>query len=797
MKLLSQTIAFLFIFISTLNFTIPNLSAKSQASHDETYTFRFSDEELRPIVVSLEGAEEVLVAGDMAFTRECLLSIGRPGIYNLQCDLDEEGCVYLINLDGSRTIVGVRIGDVQIREKIRVEKDPNTADFPAIDYHDPNVAEPMKIFLKPPAFRLEITYKFVNPLDNMSAEQIQELWWIIIDDWKGDFEDKLKYIDPNRTWVSIADSPEQKDKSSLSFFPEQLRYLSISDCFRTKEEMSQLSKFTYLKFLIVHDLEFELDISMIQENTELLYLSFTDNSIELKNVEALSNLRNLCVLNMAELEDLEDISFVASLKSLQKLDISGTGVEDLSYLTGLENLTKVQATMAPVAILPKGKLPKLETLWIMGSKLSLEDIEEFERNNPYCAVIYGWNRSIYKALAGTTRIEVQPYLGGWLPLFVENDIHAISNLVENLRFDPCELDVSTLCTADLCLVFCNDDIPLETLEIVCSGHIRWDKGWPSEVMLTQASGDYLANWLGERGIEYMLDEREKMKDEDKAAREKMEETLYEFLAILPDDLATAIEERYKYREEEREKRQETMSLDIARRICEHQVYEDVISTIKSHIPDDKERAELCLKMFAKSGPSPNYYDYALRNILRELDEETKRTAVEKLLADPNGKCGVAKWIFDMHGWEELDSNYLEEILIPVAHAGLTNHTPPERMRIIRTLGRIRVNPSRIILRQILNNTLILPELKPQNGGPEKPIPLSTRPFQYSYQAEAALSLAELRDAESLPLIQDLCDKADGADRRIFEMALERLLEPEPEPESLELDQLEWIEFMKK
>ena len=106
------------------------------------------------------------------------------------------------------------------------------------------------------------------------------------------------------------------------------------------KDFSELKELKHLTSLAIIYSKFD-NINFIHELTTLKYLYFDDNKtiINLENLNSLSNLENLCLLN----SKISDITAIGSLHKLKVLWIYHNKIKDISVISKLENLEEIIA----------------------------------------------------------------------------------------------------------------------------------------------------------------------------------------------------------------------------------------------------------------------------------------------------------------------------------------------------------------------------------------------------------------------------------------------------------------------
>jgi hypothetical protein len=412
---------------------------------------------LRPQIFSLQGRDEP-APGDVARVCGTLIVLNGHGDHLFEDRMPQDGCLYEINNDGSKSIVAVYIGDYQ------------------------------------PCCR---PAKFFSPLDKMTPDEIRKLRGVEI--WeKGDKHLKnLKYIDPNHTIVAACSSNWRETEKICKGLSAKIRYFSGEMDY--VQELSKQKKLTNLRFLYAQ--EGDIDFSLLKKSEQLQYLriqdryewdDYTENDIY--DVKGSLDLKHLNVLCIAGYRKLSDLNFVSKLNplSLKRLEIPLSNVRDLQPLSEFQNLHELDITGCPVEHLPDGEFHHLRNLWAIGTQLPSADLEHFKVGHKRCFVAYDWNQALSELLKGVTRIEIESEPGPHDddPPYISETITSpekISSITRNIHVEVCRNDTGD----DFYGIwhFYRGDRKACSVRLAgVMGFIaEWQKGWPRGVRLTRTS----------------------------------------------------------------------------------------------------------------------------------------------------------------------------------------------------------------------------------------------------------------------------------------------------------------------
>lgn len=159
-------------------------------------------------------------------------------------------------------------------------------------------------------------------------------------------------------------------KTKLEISSPDIEHLFIYNC-KSIEDISALEETLKLKGLYLKYGDTTIDLISIMKLTDLKVLDIFHCNI--KNINALSNLKNLEFLNIGSAQ-VEDITALKDLKNLRYLVMHHNKISDISPLSGLTNLEYLQASSNNIENVESLRnMRKLEYLVLAGNKVS--DVE--------------------------------------------------------------------------------------------------------------------------------------------------------------------------------------------------------------------------------------------------------------------------------------------------------------------------------------------------------------------------------------------------------------------------------------
>jgi hypothetical protein len=391
---------------------ISSFSYAAQVDSFHKYRFFFdflnSREENRLWIYSFNGGDTPSRGDVVKLTDDGFMVLDEPGKYIIQCEpnkvLPDSENLCRLNADGTKTVILTKIG---------------TGEYFGDILH-------------------------FSVLDKMTPEQIRKIRGVELLEGAERHLKNFRYLDLSRTVIAVGWNTHPKRLAKV--IDPNIELLCCAQAIF--EELAKRGKISKLRFLLLTDPN-RVDFEVIAKAKNLAYLEIHhyEGRGQFSASGKITN-PNLKVIKLPDCNNLSDISFVGACKSLEVLEIPRTKVSDLRPLSGLENLRLVNASGAPVKHLPDGSLKNLDQLWVMGSKLKLEQVEKFESAHPKCIVGFGWNRSLSKLLADVDRVEIDMREGctccseepDYIPYKVINTLKEVRKYSQNLSVDPNEAD---------------------------------------------------------------------------------------------------------------------------------------------------------------------------------------------------------------------------------------------------------------------------------------------------------------------------------------------------------------------
>lgn len=683
------------------------------------YVFTVNGKPFGPPVISLSGDPEHPRPGDLVGVDRLWLALGEERECHFLTTPREDGRLLLKAADGTKRVIGASVtwtykGDTKI------------------------------------AF---------NPLAKLSPEQLRGLWGIRLDGWPQGIEKKLAHLDPARACITVTSNTAQGKAKRFPPLPAGVRYLRLGESSSDGiEDFRPIARHKSLSVLTISTMsQTPLDLRLIEGNKQLEYLDLTGNRVE--NTGALATLGGLRFLDLNWCKGVEDVRFAAGLHRLRRLNLSRTGVGDLSPLDGLEALEVVNAQMTPVAQLPQGKLPALRRLVLFSTPVSKEAVQAFARAHPECKVLDGWAAGFREAVAGTTRVRVRS--GGTCHRRIDREktlaevtgAAEIREFVEGIGIDEKRSGGHCMCCGDPSFEFYRGKELIATLGFHHGQSVRWPGEWPGDGMLTAASAEFLVRWLDARGVHEPLAAWEKIRRQEASARRRM----LRLTTLLPPEVLSGLQKARSA--------------------------EDAVKAFEQGVKDPVDRAVLFLRLYGCDNGTWNHYN-ALDKPLSEMflpgvAKATLSAAVAKAPKDPAAANGAARWIFSDRKVDSIDGKTLAAVLPELAKAGLTHPRQRNRRDTIAALGRLKTPQAIGLLRGCLGaKTRVRPLPEDEQEEPGGMVVFrpggTTLGEEVSDGAYAAEVLSKLGDRQSLKNIAALAGKAEGQEKKVLEEAVRRL-----------------------
>ncbi|PAY19291.1 hypothetical protein CKO51_11790 [Rhodopirellula sp. SM50] len=385
-----------------------------------------------------------------------------------------------------------------------------------------------------------------NPLSSMSQEEIAGLWGVLVEAWSDEIEQQLKAIDCEKTLLTVTQDWRRGTTNPLPPLPRETRYLRV--LFNSSEgqitKVGRLKSLTELRYFELNgDPKLTFDFKLLSNCKKLEGLTVLRHQLE--NTGSLSSLRELRHLDLSDQrERLRDVGFVANLGRLETLDVSMNAIANLDSLAGLKHLKWVNADATLVERLPE-KLA-LEVLRVQSTPLSNQQVAEFAKANPQCLIMHRWGDSLRNMVSDATRLVVRTHhfaadsdASSRKFLFESDDPAEIQEMVDGIKIDDSQSGFHCMCEGDPFLDFYLGDELLTTVGFHHGRSLRWSQGWWGDGMLTPGSGQFLVEWLDDRGVSGPADEIRQAQQQQRAANRKLKRAM----SGLPEEVAQAFAER--------------------------------------------------------------------------------------------------------------------------------------------------------------------------------------------------------------------------------------------------------------
>jgi hypothetical protein len=313
-----------------------------------------------------------------------------------------------------------------------------------------------------------------------SRDNIAGLWKLAIYDWTPSCAEKVTWIDPTRTHVSISG----RNMKAIPSLPPDVRYLEVESfedwgALRNLRELRELS-IKYAK---------DFDATVLSGLTQLRKL--TIHAETLVNAGALGKLKRLDRVSLDYVGELESLEFAASLPGLERLDLLETGREkrsrsiSLRPLARLGYLKSIHAQGSTVTDLPARGLPGLRYIDVTRTHVKKSDVAAFRNARPDVEFYEGGTKATAKVIAGATRARLYQLddfgkRGGFTDV---NDPAEIKEVLGLFQIDDSQGGACG-CGASRFLQLFKDDALLDQFKIACGG--------------AQAFGGKSGGWLYEK-----------------------------------------------------------------------------------------------------------------------------------------------------------------------------------------------------------------------------------------------------------------------------------------------------------
>lgn len=695
-------------------------SAWLHAEDTPSYMLNVNGEETKLYVRSLNATPDGPQPGDLAYVSGFWLPLSQERRMEFRLKEKQRDVLYAVQPDGTERIAGVSVSEDSTGDKRVLH----------------------------------------NPLEGMKDEDLRALRSVRLGHWSQEIAAQVAKLDTERVAIEVLGDAIQANQGVLPPMPKEIRYLCIraSSSMEIKD-LSPLAGTDSLVFFHLYSCcDAPFNLVWLSKNAGLRYLNLGGE--RLANVNELVSLTNLRYLDLQYVDEVKDIGFARQLASLREVDLTNTGVEDLRPLAGLKELADVSADSAPVQQLPEGEMPGLRKLRVMSTKLTDASVERFSKANPRCKVVHRWGSAFRDAVSGTTRIRVRT--GGTChtdptrekTIFEVSDAEGVKQFIAAVKLDEARSNFHCMCCGSPTFELYKDKELLLSLGFHHGRSLRWPGGWPGDGLLIDASGGWFCDWLADHGIKGPKQERE----EEMLRAAAMERRTLFYQKTLPEKVLKVLDES------------EDNPAAVAKAFTEAQ-------------PDTMQRVELLFRLYGCDNGSWNHYggmDELLREkLLPSVGAADLATAARKLVADPMGGNGVARWVLGDQKWESLSEKDRPEIVALLARVGLSHPREICRRRAVYALAQVKGEPAIIVLKAALNGELKPREL-PKGDEAEAGNQVcfcpgdSEVPKGCSDATYAGLVLARWGVKDCLGTLRELVQTAKEEEKKILEEAVDLL-----------------------
>jgi hypothetical protein len=444
---------------------------------------------------------------------------------------------------------------------------------------------------------------------------------------------------------------------------------------------------------------------------------------------------------------------------LGELDVDGSKVTDLSVITALPGLRILRADHSKLRTLPQRALPSLEELWIRETLVPEVTVDEFERRNPQCKVLYGWLRLLRKHVKDARRLVVWEETAdeqGKHILVETADRSQIHDLLDQIVVDEAASGGHCACFGSPMIEFWGDENLLATISVHHGFRLRWSGYWVGDADLTRESARNLCAWLRDRGAPGPWEEFQEQ-ESGRQAEERRQAAISE---ILPEDLHRA------FREAEDE--------------------EELSEVFRTAAQEKSQLSEYCLKILGCDIASWHISEdishaaELATEILPELGHKANSKALQRCVVKQEDRMacyGAARALYWFGRWDDFEDQVVEDALGILTRISLQHPRKENRRRIMSIIAEIPGGDE--LLEMILKGEIeVLPLPEEQHDEPHGFVTVHGRekgePVDASDRAYAAWLLARLGKKEHLPEIRRLEEKAEGPDKEAYQSALQML-----------------------
>lgn len=687
------------------------------ARTDARDEFTLNGQTVAPEFLSVNAVPDTIAAGDVATVGGLSFVLGEPGTLHLHQLASDRNRLWQASTGGKRELLACRV----------------TRKF------SENGKQP----------------ELVNPLAKLGEAQLRALRGVAIDAWTDGMERTLAKLDVAKCFLEITENAGSGTPKAMPKLPVATRYLRIRESssdnlknLAALKALPQLQVFSYSGFTD------GFDLALLAAAGRLRYLDITAGGEALQNVAILSKLTQIRTLGLGGLHGQKDASFLRGLDELRVLNLDRSRVEDLSALGELRAITHVDADASAVAKLPGKAVPTLVRFHAIGARIGEKEAAEFQRLNPQCQVVTGWQRTLDSALQGVTRIRVRS--GGVChrdmksekTLIEVKEPAAIAEIISSIGVNEEESGDHCMCCGEPSIEFYAGEKLAVTLGVHHGISLRWQEGWPADGRLIPRSSSALTEWLAKNGIKGPAEELARNRGRNEAA----ELRALAIKAILPIAVWDALQKATS---------QETAA-----------------DAFLKNIADDAQRAEVFLRMFGCDQGSWSNYDQwdelVKDSLLPKIPSAT--LAKVKLEAGSQVANGLGRWLFFERKWQDWQRAELDAVFEVTAGEGLIHPREGNRRKTLLAIGGLGGATAVKLLTAVLRNEIrprkLPDDRQAESGGMVAFTPEPQEiPAGCPDQIHAAIWLARMKDAPTRPEIEKLAATLRGKELAALKKAL--------------------------
>ena len=506
-----------------------------------------------------------------------------------------------------------------------------------------------------------------NPLETMPAAEARMLRGVRLETWSDAVRASLAKLDLERTCIFVSKGAAVAAGHAVPDLPVGVRYLCLADRqlvkvdlgdgastfeldpgFRALDGLRRLTRLEFLQSRLI-----DLDLALLEAARELRVLDLDGATGRLPPLPELRH------LEFGWAKEAPSLDALGAATKLRLLFCQGTSVADLIGLDEYPDLVELDIRRTGVTWLPGGRLPHLEVVRALATRIPAEDEASFRALNPTCALKNRYLPALLEAVRGANRIELQrPSRFGDVVHTVEGEAE-VSAFIALIEIDDARSGGYCMCSGNADLWFYKDDDSLVLMSLHHGLSLRWT-GWPGDAALTPASGRAISRKVAEWGL-------------PSAFEEVKEREAREHLSGLREGRVAGI-----------------LPASIMARLREAKSEEEAIQAFVAGMPDAVQRAAVLLRLIGLDERTWSRLtpldQLVLEELLPGLNPDALGAAARDLVEDPDGLRGLGCWLFEWRKADTLPADVLESILPAVARNALSHPRADNRRRALHALA---------------------------------------------------------------------------------------------------------------